>query len=368
MSGTEAVERRVTWAELFFDLVFVFAALQASELLHDDHGWPGVARAVIVFVPLYWAWVHVAIHANTHDVDTTAGRLGILATALCGLLVAMAIPQAYGERGMFFAVVYLVMRLVIVVTASRGDRRVLPTSITAAVVAGPLMVVGAFTEGTARELIWAAAMLIALAAPAVDRKRLALIRFDHAHLAERFGLFVTIAFGESLIDVGLAAAKAPHLDAALVTAVVVAFVLACGLWWLYYTFAIGAYERAVHTARVQTDAVRRNLAYAHLPLVGSVFAVAVGLADVVAHPTHHLPLGAAALLLGGVALYLATLAFTLWPTARGTSAGCLAAAAVVMALLPAATRIPALAALAALAAVVAGLNAREGRRRRADRD
>jgi low temperature requirement protein LtrA len=78
-------EKRVTWAELFFDLVFVFAVTQVSALLHDQHDWAGLGRALVVFVPIWWAWVGTSIHANTHDVDNPLDRIGIFAVALCSL-------------------------------------------------------------------------------------------------------------------------------------------------------------------------------------------------------------------------------------------------------------------------------------------
>src|SRR5687767_4448351 len=92
----KAEEKRVTWAELFFDLVFVFAVTQISHLLHDHHDWAGVGRAVVVFVPLWWAWVGTSIHANTHDVDNPIDRIGIFAVGLCSLFMALALTDPYG--------------------------------------------------------------------------------------------------------------------------------------------------------------------------------------------------------------------------------------------------------------------------------
>ena len=86
-------EKRVTWAELFFDLVFVFAVTRAAQLLHADHSALGVVRALVAFVPLYWIWVGNTIHANLHDVDTDRDRIGMFAVGLCSLLLAIALPQ-----------------------------------------------------------------------------------------------------------------------------------------------------------------------------------------------------------------------------------------------------------------------------------
>jgi low temperature requirement protein LtrA len=86
-------EKRVTWVELFFDLVFVVAVTQVSGVLHDNHSWSGVARALVVFIPIYWAWVGMTMHANLHDVDRTRARLGVFAVGLGGLFMAWHCPR-----------------------------------------------------------------------------------------------------------------------------------------------------------------------------------------------------------------------------------------------------------------------------------
>jgi low temperature requirement protein LtrA len=97
-----AQEKRVSWVELFFDLVFVVAVTQVSGLLHDDHSWSGAARALVVFIPIYWAWVGMTMHANLHDVDQTWARLGVFAVGLCGLFMALALPETYQSPGVLF--------------------------------------------------------------------------------------------------------------------------------------------------------------------------------------------------------------------------------------------------------------------------
>jgi len=115
-------EKRVTWAELFFDLVFVFAVTQVSALLHRDHSWPGVGRALIVFVPVWWAWVGTTVHANRHDVDNPRDTLGIFTLGLGSLCMALAVPQAYADRGLLFGAAYLFLRLVLGVLVFREWR------------------------------------------------------------------------------------------------------------------------------------------------------------------------------------------------------------------------------------------------------
>src|SRR5262249_3167257 len=135
-------EKRVTWAELFFDLVFVFAITQVSELLHHDHSWAGVGRALIVFVPIWWAWVGTTIHANRHDVDTVHDTLGIFVVGLGSLGMALALPGAYGDRGALFGAAYLFLRLVLGVLVFRDWRGLRVNSFSVGMLGtGPLLLI-----------------------------------------------------------------------------------------------------------------------------------------------------------------------------------------------------------------------------------
>ena len=285
----EAAEKRVTWAELFFDLVFVFAVTQVSALLHEDHSWAGVGKALVVFVPVWWAWVGTTIHANTHDVDRPLDRLGIFAVGLGSLFMALALADPYGEHGVLFGASYWVLRLVLAALVFRGPRLTVNAFSVALFVTGPLLLIGGLLDGNARVAVWAVAALIDLVVPRLTRRKLALVHFEPAHLPERFGLFVIVALGESIVAVGLSA-RGEALTAARLAAVAAAFVLACGLWWVYFHFAAGAVHHAVATARVQTDIIRPVLAYGHLGFIAGIVAVAVGLAEVVHYPGKHLHL------------------------------------------------------------------------------
>jgi low temperature requirement protein LtrA len=354
----EAVEKRVTWAELFFDLVFVFAITEVSALLHQNHSWPGVLRALVVFVPIWWGWVGTSVHANTHDVDNPFDRIGIFAVGLASLFMAMATPQAFGARGLLFGLSYLSLRIVLAALVFRGPRATINAFSVGLLVTGPLLTIGGLVQHhpTVRLAIWSLAALIDLSTPALTRRRLALVHFDPAHLPERFGLFLIIALGESIVGIGVNAANANELSVARGFAVAAAFVLACGLWWVYFVFAASAVRHAVATATVQTDIIRQILAYGHLVFIAAIVAVAVGLAEVVADPLRHLEPGVAGLLYGGCALYLATFGYTRWRMFHTWAVPRLTTAAVLLALLPLVAHLPALTALFTLAALVAILN------------
>ena len=335
MRVPEESEKRVTWAELFFDLVFVFAVTQVSTLLHHDPSWAGVGRALIVFVPVWWAWVGTTVHANRHDVDNPRDILGIFALGLGSLGLALAVPHAYGDRGWLFGAAYLFLRLVLGVLVFRDWRGIAVNSFSVgALVTGPLLLAGGFAHGTAR---------------------LAVVRFDTGHLPERFGLFLIIALGESVVQIGVAASGGVLTGTRLV-ATIAAYTLACSLWWVYFVFAASAVRHALAEARIHADVVRPVFSYGHLLLILAIIAVAVGLSEVVAAPGHHLRGGLAGLLVGGCALYLATFGYTRWRMFHSVSWTRLGAAAVCLALLPGATQVSGLAVVFALVVVTVVLN------------
>jgi low temperature requirement protein LtrA len=352
----EPVEKRVTWAELFFDLVFVFAVTEVSTLLHEHHGWAWVLRALIVFVPLYWSWVGMSFLANAQDLTSASSRIGIFAVGLTGLFMALAVPDAFGDRGALFGCAYMAARLVLAYLMFRGVPLALNPFAIGLFISGPLILVGGFVHGTARVAIWGAAALIDLSTPTVLRRRLRGMRFDPGHLTERFGLFLIIALGESVVAIGGPAAANDRLGAGVLGAVAAAFVLACGLWWVYFHFAADAMRHALTTAQVQASIARHVLTYGHFALIASVISIAVGMGEAVSHPGEDLPWGVSGLLVGGCAIYLATYGYIRWAMFRLVSTTRLTAAAVMLVVLPIAPHVPSLVALILVAAVLIGLN------------
>ncbi|MEU9131781.1 low temperature requirement protein A [Kitasatospora sp. NPDC048540] len=348
-------EKRVTWAELYFDLVLVFAITQVSGLLHHHHGWAGAGQALVVFVPLYWCWVGTTVQANIQDVDRPRARLGIFAVGLGGLFMALAVPGAYGGRGLLFGAGYWLSRLVLfaLVSGIRGAWRG-PYGV-GVLVSGPLLVAGGLLDGPLRPSLWALAGLCDLAAPLAFRRRLAKVHYHPAHLPERFGLFLLVALGESIVGIGGPVAGSPLHPAQLVS-VAVAFVISCGLWWLYFGYASDAMRFALETSPRRRDLIRWVFSYGHLALIAGVIAVAVGFGETVAEPGRALGAGPLALLYGGCALYLLSFGYTRKMMFGVVSPTRLAAAALVLLLMPLVVRLPALAALTVLAGVLVGLN------------
>ena len=164
-------DKRVTWVELFFDLVFVVAVTQVPDLLHADHHWPGIARAVVVFIPVYWAWVGTTMHANLHDVNKPCDRLGMFTLGLCGLFMALTMPQAYGAHALPFGASYWAARLVLFALVQRSYRGIGFNPFTAgAFITGPLLLTGGLVHGPARVWLWALAAIVDLVVPYASRR------------------------------------------------------------------------------------------------------------------------------------------------------------------------------------------------------
>jgi low temperature requirement protein LtrA len=223
------------------------------------------------------------------------------------------------------------------------------------VLTGPLLVVGALTEEHVRVAVWAVAALADLSTPTVLRSRLSRMHYDAGHLAERFGAFVLIALGETVVSVGVTA-DPETLGWAQGLAVAASFAVCAGLWWVYFQFAADAVRHALATAQVQLDITRLVLSYGHLTFIAAIIVTAVGLHDAIAEPAEATGWTVTLLLYGGCAMYLATFGFTRWAMFRLVSWTRLTAAAGVLLLVPLAQAVPAVVSLVLLAVTLAVLN------------
>jgi low temperature requirement protein LtrA len=307
-----AGEQRTTPVELFWDLVFVFAITQVSTLLSHDLSWPGFGRAMLVLALVWWAWSAFVWVINAHDPDHPAVR-GVLFLAMgLAFLMALAVPEAWGEEAMFFALVYTGVRLLhlaLYIDASRRGNAsfaAIAGFAIAALVGMGLLIAGAQADHGARAVLWTAAVLIDYAGPAwLTRERLRGIqRVAVAHFAERYSLFIIICLGESIVAMGVGAGE-HELDAELVVGVALALLVTIGLWWTYFDRVAAEAEEALRTHEEPVLAGADAYSYIHLVLVTGIIDFAVGAKAGVAHVTEPLSDPARLALCGGVALYLA---------------------------------------------------------------
>jgi len=367
-----AQEHQVTPLELFFDLVFVFAITQVTSLLAHDPTWHGVLRGMLVLVALWWAWTGYAWLTSTMDVDEGGVRLAMLASMGAMLFAALAAPGAFTHDAVLFGVSYLLVRLLHVVLyaiVGRDDPDLLGAVLRfapTAIVGASLIVVAGFFHGDERVAIWLIALAIDYVGPAIIGPG----RGWHIapeHFAERHGLIVLIALGESIIAIGVGAGF--ELVTRVIVAAALGIVVISALWWLYFDVAaILARTRLTQASGVaQANLAREGYSYLHLPLVAGIVLFAFGLKTTLGHAGQELATVPAVGLCGGAALYLlGHVAFLFRTTGRLWRRRTIGAI-VLLALIPAAVVVPALAALGLVAGVCSSVVAYEAIRRREHR-
>jgi low temperature requirement protein LtrA len=373
--GSEQVdEHQVTPLELFFDLVFVFSITQITRLLADDPTWAGLLQGMLVLAALWWAWAVYAWLTSAIDVDEGGVRLVMLCAMMAMFGVALAVPGSFGRNAIMFGVAYFLVRvlhLVLSAIPARADpdrRGALLRFAPGAMLGASLLVVAGFVEGNGRIALWVVALAVDYLGPVV----LGVGRgwqVAPEHFAERHGLFIIIALGESFIAIGLGLAAGFELSEQVIVAAALGIVTVSALWWLYFDVAaIFARRRLEHAQGVELHRLAmHSYSYLHLPMVAGIVLFAFGLETTIAHAGDRLEIVPAVGVCGGAALYLlGHIAFLLRTTGRifrRRSVG----AAVLLVLLPAAVAIPALAALALVSTVCALIVASEALRYREQR-
>jgi low temperature requirement protein LtrA len=297
--------------------VFVFAITQVSHLLLDDLSWNGVGQALLALLVVWWAWNYTTWVTNELDPDSVAVRLLLIGLMLASLLMAVAIPQAFAERGLLFAGSYVAIQvgrhtfLTFVTAEPRTiERERAGRILTWFVVAGVFWIAGGLADGELRWALWLVALAIDYAAPLAlfwvpRRQHLAssMWQVETAHFAERFQLFVIIALGETIVLTGSTTAGL-ELDTARIVAFGLAFLSTAALWWLYFDYVARIAERRLELAADRTTLARDAFTYLHVAIVAGVILSAVGDELVIAHPTEVLPGAEVATVVAGPALYL----------------------------------------------------------------
>jgi low temperature requirement protein LtrA len=367
-------EHQITPLELFFDLVFVFAITQVTSLVVDDPTWGGVLRGMLVLAAIWWAWEAYAWLTSALDVDEGGTRLAMLGAMGAMFGVALAVPGAFRRDGVLFGVAYLLVRVVHLVLSgivTRDDpdgRDAIVRFAPTAMVGASLLVLAGFLEGNVRIAVWAVALAVDYLGPTV----IGMGRgwgVAPEHFAERHGLIIIIALGESLIAIGVGFGAGVELVPGVVVAATFGIVAVSALWWLYFDVAAIFVRRRLIEAgpAEQARLARDSHAYLHLPMVAGIVLFAFGLETTLHDFGHELDVVPAVALCGGVALYLLGHVAFLFRTTRYVFRRRTIGAALLLALIPLALTVPALATLGILTSVCALVVAWEVIRHRADR-
>jgi low temperature requirement protein LtrA len=310
-------EQRATFLELFYDLVFVFAVTQVSHLLLYNLTWEGAGQAMLVLLVVWWSWNYTTWVTNELDPESISVRGLMIALMLASLLMAVAIPHAFGDHALLFAGSYVAIQVgrhlfLTFVAAEPGtiERERAGRILTWFVAAGVLWIAGALVDGPARIALWLVALALDYGAPLVlfwvpGRPRLAgsTWNVETEHFAERFGLFVILALGESIVITG-ATTSALDLDTARIVAFGMAFLATAALWWLYFSAVVRIAQRQLELSENRTLLARDAYTYLHVVMVAGVIVTAVGDELVIAHPTEVLPAPEVAAVVAGPAIYL----------------------------------------------------------------
>jgi low temperature requirement protein LtrA len=365
MGAGRTGEERVSPLELFFDLVFVLSFTQVTLKMADNPGWESLGEGLLILAAVWWAWCAYGWLTNSIDPDETVNRVCIFAAMGAMLVVSLSIPDAFGDRGVLFGCSYFfvrAMQLVLYVRNTRGaeetgDLQAILKLAPGLLLGSALLIVAGLLDGGARASVWILAILVDWATPLLFGTEE--FHLDPGHFAERHGLIVLIALGESVLAIGAAAGFT--LSTGQVFAALFGIVAVAALWWAYFDVVAIVGERRLTEApsSKQAPLARDAYSYLHFPLIAGIVLLALGLKETLAVTGEPLETVPALALCGGPALYLiGQIAFR--ERVLGTFSPHRALASVaLLALIPLALGADALGALAAVAAVLVVLIAYE---------
>jgi low temperature requirement protein LtrA len=356
-------EHPVTPLELFFDLVFVFAITQVTGFMSDDPTWAGVGRGLLILAALWWTWGAYAWLTNEIDPDEGSSRVAVLGAMAALFVAALAVPGAFSDDAVLFGVAYFAVRAMHIVLFAEATphvdvRQAAFRLARTAIPAPALLVVAGLFDGGAQIALWVIALAIDYSGPYVFGVRG--FSVSAGHFAERYGLIVIIALGESIVAIGIGA-QGIELSPGVLLSAVLGLALAASLWWAYFDVVALVARRKLMEARGHERArlARDAFSYLHLPMFAGIVLVALGAKKVLAQVDAPLETVPAVALCAGVALYLLAHDAIRLRNVRTVNRPRFIAALASVALIPVATRVDGLVALALVVAVCATLIAYE---------
>ena len=308
---------RVTYAELFFDLVFVFAVTQISHTLLGDFTPLGVVHVTLLFLAVWWVWVYTSWITNWLDPEKTPVRLLLFSLTLGGLVLSTSIPAAFDGRGLWFAIAYAAMQvgktvfLWLSTTPSQSLARMNAARITSwLAISAVFWIAGGFAQGQLRLVLWAIALCIEYISPAV---RFWIPRYgassvadwvvEGGHMAERCAGFIIIALGESIVVTGATFADLTWTTEN-VAAFASAFVGSLAMWWIYFHKGAEAGSEQISKSSEPGRLARLAYTYLHMPIVAGIIVSAVADELVLKHPAGHSDPKTVLSAIGGPLLFL----------------------------------------------------------------
>jgi low temperature requirement protein LtrA len=308
---------RVTYVELFFDLVFVFAITQISHTLLEHFTPFGVLQVSILFLAVWWVWIYTSWITNWLDPEQTPVRVLLFVLMLAGLVLSTSIPKAFEEKGLAFGIAFAGMqvgRTLFMYYAVPTEQKALRINFLRIflwlAVSGIFWIAGGFAHGSNRLLLWGLALAIEYISaaagfwtPGLGRSSVKDWSVEGGHMAERCALFIIIALGESILVTGATFAKLAWTPETI-GAFLVAFTGSLAMWWIYFHKGAEAGAHNISQAKDPGRIARLAYTYLHLPIVAGIVVVAVGDELVLAHPHGHSDVRTVLSMVGGPLLFL----------------------------------------------------------------
>jgi len=308
---------RVTYAELFFDLVFVFAVTQVSHTLLSHFTPLGALQTAVLFLAVWWVWVYTSWITNWLNPEMTPVRILLFLMMLGGLVLSTSIPTAFDGRGLWFAIAYAAMQvgktvfLWVSTPPSRTLARLNAIRITVWLsVSAVFWIAGGIALGDTRLALWAIALGIEYISPAVrfwipkyGASAVADWVVEGGHMAERCAGFIIIALGESIVVTGATFGELTW-TAETLAAFVASFIGSIAMWWIYFHKGAEAGSEQISRSSEPGRLARLAYTYLHMPIVAGIIVSAVADEIVLKHPSGHSDLKTVLSAIGGPLLFL----------------------------------------------------------------
>ncbi|MEK6222322.1 MAG: low temperature requirement protein A [Chloroflexota bacterium] len=285
-------EQKVTFIELFFDLVFVFSVTQMVRFFHQGVNWPTIGQAVLVFWLVWWAWTQFTWTLNMANTEHPKVLLSAFAATGVAFFMAVSVPASFGERALWFAITYVVVRLIglglqYFTSALDSVQKVAMRPWILMSFGGLIAVlIGGYLGGTAQYWFWGLTIMLDFIAASIGAQEN--VNLHPAHFAERHGLFVIIALGETLIVAASGLANG-NWSSDLLMVAVLAVVLTGGLWWTYFPKALPALEHSFNLAPIESgrraQIARDAYSIVHFLMLAGIISYAVAIEEAILHPS-----------------------------------------------------------------------------------
>jgi len=320
---------RVAYIELFFDLIFILALTQLSRYLFDNQSLAGALESAVLVLAFWWIWIYTTWATNWLDPVRLPVRGTIIVLSLIGLVLSTSTYESFGDRGLVFAVSYVTLQLgrtgFMLLAAARHDRALHRTHLRILVwltVAGVFWILGAVLPLEFRLPLWAVALALeylsaglGFGVPGMGRATADDWDISGPHIAERSALFVIIALGESFLVTGFAFVdQSISIDGVL--GLLVAFVSAVTMWWLYFDHGERVGAKAIASSPAPGRIARLAYTYVHAVIIAGIVLSSVADKEILKHPDAAVILPTAVMLVGGPVLYLTGLVLFRWVVAR----------------------------------------------------